>query len=128
VTPTKTYLRPLPRTWWLRKPVYFLFMVRELSSVAVLGYAIFLVVLVARAGDAASFERFFQTLQSPWSVALHLAALALVLLHSITWIGLLPKVVVLWRGEDRIPPRLIAGVNYVAWLVLSAVVAWLVLR
>jgi fumarate reductase subunit C len=124
----REYVRPLPRSWWLRKPTYVLFMVRELTSVFVLGYAVFLLVLVARADDPASFQRLFETLQSPWSVALHLVALAMVLFHAVTWIGLTPKVLVLWRGEERVSPRLIAGVNYLAWLVVSGLVVWLVLR
>jgi fumarate reductase subunit C len=128
VTPTKTYQRPLPRTWWLRKPTYFRFMMRELTSVFVSGYAIFLLVLTTRARDFASFEPFFEALHTPSSIVLHLLVLAAVLFHSITWTGLLPQVVVLWRGEERVPPRLIAAVNYLAWLVMSGIVAWLVLR
>ena len=123
-----TYVRRLPRTWWLRKPSWFLFMARELTSLAVLGYAIFLMVLVARAADAAAFEAFVEGLRSPWSIGLHLVALAALLFHAITWIALTPKVLVLWRGEDRINPHLIALVNYAGWLVVSAAVAWLVLR
>jgi fumarate reductase subunit C len=124
----KVYVRPLPNSWWLRKPTYLLFMVRELTSVFVFGYAVFLLVLVARAEDPGAFQRTYEGLQSPWSVALHLVALVMVLFHTITWIGLTPKVLVLWRGEDRVSPRLIAGANYVAWLVVSGVVAWVVLR
>jgi fumarate reductase subunit C len=122
------YVRPLPKSWWLRRRTWFLFMVRELTSVYVLGYAIFLMVLVARAGDAAAFEGLIETLQRPWSIVLHLIVLAMVLFHTLTWINLTPKVVVLWRGEDRVNPRLIAGSLYAGWLVVSAVVAWLVLR
>lgn len=124
----KEYVRPLPSSWWLRKPTYFLFMVRELTSLFVFGYAVFLLVLVARAGDPASFERLYGGLQSLWSIVLHLVALVMVLFHAITWIGLTPKVLVLWRGEERVSPRLIAGVNYIAWLVVSVVVAWVVLK
>lgn len=122
------YVRPLPRSWWLRKRTWFLFMARELTSVFVLGYAIVLMVLVARASDAAAFERLVESLRSPWSIVLHLVALAMVLYHTITWINLTPKVMVLWRGEDQVNPRLIAGSLYVGWLVVSVVVAWLVLR
>lgn len=124
----RAYTRALPRSWWLRKRTYFLFMVRELTSVFVFGYAVFLLVLVAGAGHAAAFERLFQWLQSPWSIALHAIALVMVLFHSITWIGLTPKVLVLWRGEERVSPRLIAAVNYIAWLAISVVVAWVALR
>lgn len=124
----REYRRPLPRSWWLRKPTYFLFMVRELTSVFVLGYAVFLAVLVARAGDPASFQRLFDGLASPWSIGLHLIALLMVLFHTITWISLTPKVLVLWRGDERVHPTLIAASNYLAWLVVSGVVAWVALR
>ena len=61
-------------------------------------------------------------LNSPWSVGLHLVALLMVLYHSITWINLTPKVMVLWRGEDRVDPRWIAAGNYVAWVSLSILI------
>ena len=72
----------------------------------------------------AAFHAFFQWLQSPLSIALHLAALPLVVYHSITWFNLTPKVMVLWRGEERVSPILIAGSNYAAWIVVSYLVAW----
>jgi fumarate reductase subunit C len=122
------YLRPLPKSWWLRKPTYFAFMVRELTSVFVAGYAAFLLVLVGWAADLEAFGRFIRALRSPWSVALHLVGLAMVLFHTITWINLTPKVLVLWRGEERVSPALIAASNYLAWLVVSGVVAWVALR
>lgn len=122
------YLRPLPKSWWLRKPTYFAFMVRELTSVFVAGYAVFLLVLVGWAADLEAFGRFFLALRSPWSVALHLVGLAMVLFHTITWINLTPKVLVLWRGEERVSPAMIAASNYLAWLVVSGVVAWVALR
>jgi fumarate reductase subunit C len=52
----------------------------------------------------------------------------MVLFHTITWISLTPKVLVLWRGDERVDPTLIAASNYLAWLVVSGVVAWVALR
>ena len=124
----KPWIRPMPATWWLKKPTYFLFIVREMTSVFVAGYVVFLLFLVARAADESSFAAFYEGLKSPSSVALHLAALLMVLFHSVTWINLTPKVMVVFRGEQRVSPVLIAGVNYAAWLVVSALVAWLALR
>ena len=123
----REYVRPLPRSWWLRKPSYLLFMARELTSVFVAGYAVFLLVLIWRADDAESFSRLFDALDSPGSVVLHLIFLAVVLFHTITWINLLPKVLVLWRGDEQVSPTLVAASNYVAWVVISGVVALLVL-
>jgi len=35
---------------------------------------------------------------------------------------------VMRRGEERVPPVFIAGSNYVAWLAISVVILWIVLR
>ncbi len=119
--------RPLPRTWWLQTRAYRLFMLREWTSLFVGGYAIFLIVLVARAHDRESFHEFFDALLSPWSILLHAVTLAMVLFHTVTWLNLTPKVLVIWRGEHRVGPLVIAGAHYAAWLAASVVVAWLAL-
>ena len=125
---SKEYLRPMPSTWWLRRKSYFLFMVRDLTCVAVGGYAALLLVLAASAHDQDSFHSVFLWLStSRWSVALHAIALPLVLYHTITWFDLTSRAVVIWRGEERVSPVLIAGSNYVAWLVVSVLIAWIVL-
>ncbi len=122
------FIRKLPATWWLRKRTYLLFMLRELTSVFVVAYAIFLIVVVWRADDASSFTRLFDALDSPIALVLHLILLAVLLFHTITWINLTPKVLVLFRDDEPVDPRLVAGANYVAWVVASTVLAWLVLR
>ena len=121
----KQYIRPMPATWWLKKRSYFLFMLREWTCVFVGGYAVFLLALVALTGDA---EQFQGLLLHPLGILLQIVALPMVLYHSITWINLTPKVMVVWRGEDRVNPLWIAGSNYIAWISISVVVAWFALR
>src|SRR5262245_9459770 len=115
----KDYVRPMPATWWLKNRHLTLFMVRELTSVFVAGYAVFLLVLHYRyrqRGDA--FHSMFEALKSPASIALHLLALVFVVYHSVTWFNLTPKAIVLWRGEERVSPVLIAGAHYALWVVV----------
>ncbi|MFP6611516.1 MAG: hypothetical protein VB835_04330 [Pirellulales bacterium] len=121
VKKTKEYVRSIPADWWLKKKSYFWFMVRELTCVFVGGYAFYLLVLVASADDENAFAAL---VRHPLSVALHIAAVPMVLYHTITWFNLTPKAVVVWRGEDRVSPILIAGSNYVAWLIVSILIAW----
>ncbi len=122
------YHRPVSNTWWLKRKPYILFMIRELTSVFVAGYCIFLLVLVYKLTQGAdAYGNFMVALKLPSSVALHLISLAFVLYHTITWFNLTPKILVLYRGEERIPQGLIAGTFYVGWLVVSVLVAWLVL-
>ena len=123
-----TYLKPVSNTWWLKRKPYILFMIRELTSIFVAGYCIFLMVLIFKLGEgSSSYSNFTTTLQSPTSVTLHIISLIFVLYHTITWFNLTPKILVLYRGEERISQRLVAGVFYITWAAVSFVVAWLVL-
>ncbi len=123
VTPRKEYVRPLPATWWLKRRTYFLFMLRELTCVFVGGYALLLLLLAKHRDDPQAFAG---VLDSPLLIALQLIALPMILYHTVTWINLTPKVMVLWRGEERVSPVLIAGVNHVAWVLVSVLILWIV--
>ncbi len=124
MTPELT--RPLPRTWWLQKAPYLRFMIRELTSVVVFAYALLIIWGLWAAADPGSFEAFGSFLAGPVSVGLHIVVLVLALYHTWTWIALTPKVMVLWRGDEQVPPGVIVGATAVAFLAVTAVVAWLV--
>ena len=123
-----TYHRPVSNTWWLKRKPYILFMIRELTSVFVAGYCIFLLALVYKLTQGAdAYGNFMAALKSPISVGLHLITLVFVLYHTITWFNLTPKILVLYRGEDRIPQGLVAATFYAGWVVVSIIVTLLVL-
>lgn len=122
------YRIPVPNTWWLKRTPYVLFMVRELTSIFVAGYCVFLLVMISKLGRGPdSYSSLITALESPTSVVLHLISLAFVLYHTITWFNLTPKILVLYRGEDRIPQSVVAGTFYAGWAVVSLIIAWLVL-
>jgi fumarate reductase subunit C len=124
--PSKEYVRPMPATWWLRNYHLTLFMIRELTSVFVAGYAIFLMVLLCRFNQGEdAFHGLFETLGKPQSVILQLLALIFVIYHSASWLYLIPQVMVVWRGEEKVNPALIAGGHYGLWLVLSLLIGWI---
>ena len=125
-TRTKEYVRPMPATWWLHNYHLVLFMIRELTSVFVAGYAIFLLVLLYLHG-AEDRQAFSAALGSPVSIALQLIALVFVVFHSVTWFNLTPKAIILWRGEEKVSPALIAGAHYGLWAAVSLIVLLLVL-
>jgi hypothetical protein len=52
---TKEYHRPMPAMWWLHNTQLILFMIRELTSVFVAGYAVFLIIVISKVDDAAAF-------------------------------------------------------------------------
>jgi fumarate reductase subunit C len=125
---TKEYIKPMSATWWLHNRHVLLFMLRELSSVFVAAYAIFLMVMLYRHGQGReAFHQFFLSLQSPASVVLQLVALAFVAYHSVTSFNAAPVIMTVWRGEEKLAPALIVGANYALWLILSVLILWLAL-
>ena len=124
---TTELTRPLPRSWWLQKGAYFQFMIRELTSLAVLAYTLLIVWALWSAAASEAFSTFFDFLKTPLSVWLHMVVLTLALYHTGTWIALTPKVMVLWRDDEQVDPDVIAGANGILFLAISTGVLWLVL-
>ena len=124
-----TYQRPLKLFWWLERRSYLLFVLRELSAVFVAWFVVYLLLLVNAVSDgAASYQEFLDWSGRRWVVAVNVLAMLFVLLHAITWFGLAPRAMVVRVRGRRLPPAQVVAAHYLAWLVLSAVVAWLVLR
>jgi fumarate reductase subunit C len=115
--------------WWLQRGSYLLFILRELSSVFVAWSVVFFCLLVrAVSRGEASYEEFLDWSGRPFVVAVNLLSLCFIAFHAITWFNLAPKAMVLHMGTAKVPGALIAASNYVAWAVVSALVAWLLLR
>lgn len=117
----------VPLLWWLKRRSYTLFLLRELSSVFVAWFVVYLLLLVrAVAGGAAEYQRFLGWSASPWLVVLNVVALAFVLYHAVTFVNLTPQAMVVRLGGRRLPPRVLAGSIYLVWVLVSAFLAWLV--
>jgi fumarate reductase subunit C len=119
----------VPLLWWLRRRSYTFFMLRELSSLFVAWFVVYLLLLVSSvAGGPAGYERFLDWSASPWVVVLNTVALAFVAYHAITFVNLTPQAMVVRLRGNRLPPRMLAGSIYLVWLLVSAFLAWLVVR
>jgi fumarate reductase subunit C len=149
-----TYRQPVSRLWWLKKRTYFLFVMRELSSLFVGWFAVFLMVLFLAIGRGeASYQRFLDWAASPVVVVVNVVALGFSVLHTVTWFVLTPQaMVVRFRGKQvramkevpvagqwvpaatvvrvggRLPAGAVIASQYLGLVVVSAFVAWLVLR
>lgn len=125
----KPYVRPMRATWWMQRWPYFIFMLRELSSVFVAAYLVLLLVMIHRVSQGPeAYISFLSSLRSPAALFFHIVALAFALLHTITWFNLTPQAIAVYVGEERVPRGLIIAPNYVAWVIASAIVAYFVLK
>ena len=124
----RPYVRPISNTWWLQRWPYTKFMLREISSVFIAIYLVLLLVLVGKIEQGqAAYDAYLAWFRSPLLMMLHVVSLAFALMHTVTWFNLTPKAMPIRIGEEPVPPVLIAGSNYVAWIVVSAVVAMILL-
>ena len=128
-TAPRLYRKPISTFWWLRRRSYFVFVLRELSSVFVAWFVVYLLFLVnAVSSGTAEYERFLNWSAGPWVLALNAITLVFVLLHAVTWFNLAPRAIVVRVRSWRVPPVLILALHYLLWGLLSAIVVWVVLR
>jgi fumarate reductase subunit C len=123
------YQRPVHLFWWLERRSYVLFVLRELSSVFIAWFVVFLLLLINAVSDGqASYQKFLDWSGQWWVVAINIIAMLFVLLHAVTWFALAPRAMVIKVRGSRLPPRQVVAAHYLAWLVLTAIVAWVVLK
>ena len=151
-----TYRRPVSRLWWLRKPTYLLFLLRELSCLFVAWSVVYMMMLIYAVGRGeASYQRFLDWAASPIVVVVNVVALAFLVLHTVTWFALTPQAMVVrapMRGRQvvvtkmvhvagrivpaatvvqvggRVPAAMVIASQYAGLAVVSACIAWLVIR
>ena len=113
--------------WWLEKPSYFVFILREATCLFVAWFAVYLLWLIAAVVEGpASYEQFLAWSATPWLMVLNAVSLALLVFHAITFFEAAPQALVVHLGHHRVPARVMLAAHFAAWAVASAVVFWLV--
>ena len=125
----KSYHPRVSTYWWLARWPYLKFILREATSVFVAFFVgVTLLQIRALIGGPADYDEFQQALSSPILLTLNAISFLFVLFHVVTWFNLSSKAMVVRVGGKRLPGMIIAASNYVAWIVISAAVAWILLR
>ncbi len=121
----KWYRPRMPIFWWLKKLPYTKFILREMTSLAVV-YAVVLLLLqlVALSRGEAAYTRFLDVLRRPGLLAVHTVVLLGLVFHTVTWLNLAPRALVLRLRGKKVPDRLILAGHYLAWLAVTALIAW----
>ena len=120
---SKLYYPKMPATWWLRRRSYFLFMLRELSSVFIwIFLVVFLVQIYQLAEGQQAYAAFIQRLGSPVWITFHVVALLFALYHTYTWFQSSSVVLQIKIGRQEIPRSVVLGLHFGAWFVVSAVI------
>ena len=125
----KSYHPRVSTYWWLARWPYLKFILRELSSVFVAFFVVVTLLQIrALIGGPSAYAEFQEWLRSPLILALNAVSFFFVMFHALTWFNLAPKAMAIRMGGKRLPGAAIAAPNYVAWVVISAAIAWILLR
>ncbi|MFI7131838.1 hypothetical protein ACIBQ1_39610 [Nonomuraea sp. NPDC050153] len=124
---TTAYRPPRDGLWFVRTRHYGVFVLRELTSVFVAWSIVFLLMFVD-AVRTGSLQEFAALAARPWMIAINVLALAATVFHTITFLNLAPKATVVRLDGWRVPAWMIQGGNHSAWVVISALIAFFVLR
>lgn len=127
--PPKGYRVRMSTYWWLGRWPYLKFILREISSIFVAWFVIETLLQINALIDGPEawidMQGFFA---NPVVIAINIVSLFFVIFHAVTWFNLAPKAMAVRMGGKRVPGILIAGPQYIAWIVVSIVIAWLLLR
>jgi succinate dehydrogenase subunit C len=114
--------------WWLERRSYALFILRELSSVFVAWFVVYLLVLINAVGQSdVAYRQFLEWSRNPFVVLLNIVSFFFVALHVVTWFNLAPQAMVVHVSGRRLPGSWITASNYAALVVVSTVILGLLL-
>jgi fumarate reductase subunit C len=125
----KCYHTRVSTYWWLTRWAYLKFILREGSAVFV-AWAVIVTLLQIHAlkGGPEDYAEFQSWLRNPVVMAVNVVSLLFIIFHAVTWFNLAPKAMAVRLGGKRLPNLAISAPNFVAWVVISAAVAWILLR
>lgn len=114
--------------WWLEKPAYLAFILREASCVFVAWFVAYLLLLVdAVGGGAAAYAQFLAWSATGPILLLNVVSFLFVVFHAITFFDAAPQAMVVHVGRTRVPGHLVLAGHYTAWAAVSVFVAWLLM-
>ena len=112
--------------WWLEKPAYLWFILRESSCMFVGWFTLYLLWLIAAVRQgAATYEQFLVWSATPWVLGLNVVAFGFLIFHAITFFQAAPQAMVVRLGRTRVPGAAVLAVHYAVWSGASIVICWL---
>ena len=120
------YATPLTWNWFLQRPGFRFFMLREFTSFFIAVYLVFFLLWLRSLGQGLeAYADFMKMVRHPISWAVNTIIFGAALYHSVTWFNLTPKVMPIQLGEDRVADAWTAFLmGYAPWFALSAFILW----
>lgn len=114
------YMRPM-QGWWLRDRFFLNYMLREVTAVAVLVYAVVLTCGAVRLSQGeAAWNGYLAALRSPGAILLHVVLLAAMAVHAHSWFVIMPKTMpMMFVGGKRVAGSTITRTGWAVTVLAS---------
>jgi len=120
--PLRAYPFRQPFNWWLKRRGYFLYMIRELTSVPIAVWWLLFLVELARLRDGSGGYRPLEG----WFVAVSVVCLVAAVWHSYTFLNLAGLIMRVPLGDRTVQPRVIVSAAFGGFALITVVVAGLI--
>lgn len=121
-----TYVRTVPRTWWLRTGPYRRFAAREFTSIFAAAFSIILLLLLNSLSQGpGEFAQFLRWMALPGVMALSAAIVLATVYHAVTWFRLTSQILVVRLGRRVVPRHLVVAALLAVWAGATAAVVYL---
>ncbi len=122
----RPYFREPSKTgWWLARPRYIRYMVREISAVFIGIYVVVLIVgLLQLSRSEVAYNEFLASVEGPAGLTFAVFAMLFAIYHTYTWFQVTPKAMPLTLGGKRIPGAFIIAAHWIGFILVSTAL-WL---
>ena len=117
-TPPRNYRRKLPATWWLQRPNYVLYMIREFTPIPMAAWLIWFLYQVYKLHNGT----FVIQSISPAFIAFSVVCLFFTLWHAITFLSLSGLIMRVPIGDRVLPPIFVKSAAF-GGMILASVIA-----
>lgn len=118
VTATRAYRPRMAANWWTRKRNYFMYVVREFTSLPLALWLLWFLWDVERAHPGHYYAS-----GSPFFIAFSVIVFVFALYHSVTFLSLAGSILHFRVLDKPVPARLVVLAQFGIWAVASAVIA-----
>jgi len=121
-TKRKPYTHEMTRTWWMKKPFYRFYMVREMTVLPLILFTIFLTFgLGALVKGPASWQNWLDFMSNPIVILINIIALLGSLFHAYTFFDMMTSVMPLKIKGKKLDNRLYTGAMWIAVIVITVI-------
>ena len=114
----------MPSNWWTRNRRYFMYVVREFTSLPLALWLLWFLVEIKRAGDG---QAHYAPHESGAFVVFSVVCLLFALYHSVTFLSLAGVIIHVRMLDRPVPSRLIVLSQFALWAIASVVIGFVLI-